>query len=117
MAILPVSPLSPEIALARPEGAAQTRLGPIPNVPDGLAGIGGITRVEIPGTSVITGPGLGGLTAPQFPGFAPGPNVVSSPAGVTPLPEVTPFPTSTPTTSVAAPIPTALPTPTGTALP
>ncbi|HUZ77041.1 MAG TPA: flagellar hook-basal body complex protein FliE [Chloroflexota bacterium] len=116
MPLLPISPLSPALPLMPPEGSTDVGLGPIPNVPDGIPGIGGIGSVELPGLGVITGPANGGsLTslplAPVVtaPASTPAANGLPS---IAPLPEVTPFagapqPTSTP---VPVPLPSAGPT-------
>ena len=127
MALLPIGPLSPALPLLKPGGSSETGLGPIPNVADGIQGIGGIGRVEIPGIGVFT-PGVGGLGMPSIPSLsAPAPALSpipsSTPAagvGAIPGPEVTPFPggmvqpTTTPTPS---PSPEAAPTPFATSAP
>jgi flagellar hook-basal body complex protein FliE len=135
MALLPISPLSPPLPLTQPTGASETGLGPIPNVADGIPGIGGISRVEIPGVGVFS-PGIGGFGMPSIPNLT-GPAGIISPApsgtpvagvGAIPAPEVTPFPgataqpttTPTPTPSAqAGPTPgvTAAPQPTSTPVP
>jgi len=58
MAFFPISPLSPDLALVKPVGSAEAGLGPIPNVGDGIPGIGGIGSVELPGVGILT-PGEG----------------------------------------------------------
>ena len=135
MAFLPISPLSPELPLIKPIGQSEPGLGSIPNVADGIPGIGGISRVEIPGVGVFT-PGVGGFGMPSIPDLnAPAPIVSPVPsstpvAGVSaiPAPEVTPFPgatfqptsTPTPTPSASAaptPLATAAPQPTSTPVP
>src|SRR5579862_3092858 len=119
MPYLPISPLSAELPLSAPSGSSETLLGPIPNVSDGIPGIGGIGSVELPGVGVITSP-PGGFTMPSLPSLsAPAPIVAPAPAstptpggGIAPVPEVTPFPGVT-----ATPTPGATPTATGTPLP
>src|SRR5689334_17654774 len=98
MAYLPISPLSPELNLVKPLGTSETRLGPIPNVADGIPGIGGVGRVELPGVGVFT-PGPGGFGAPSLPNLSapavspvPSSTAVASAPAVMPAPEVTPFP-------------------------
>jgi flagellar hook-basal body complex protein FliE len=127
VAYLPISPLSPELPLTQPGGQSETGLGPIPNVADGIPGIGGIGRVEIPGVGVFT-PGIGGFGVPSAPNLsAPAPVVSPAPSstpagglGALPAPEVTPFPGATPQpTTTPTPGPTAqvAPTPAATAVP
>lgn len=120
MAFLPISPLSPELTLIKPIGSSETRMGPIPNVSDGIPGIGGIGQVELPGVGIFS-PGAPGLGAPSLPDLSAVPAATATPATtVAPAPEVTPFPSSTvqPTTT---PTPTpgvqAAPTPTATIAP
>jgi flagellar hook-basal body complex protein FliE len=134
MAFLPISPLSPELTLVKPVGSSETRLGPIPNVADGIPGIGGVGRVELPGVGVFTPgaglPSLPDLSAPaaaSTPSLAPAPTSTPGPsAAVLPAPEVTPFPgaavqptaTPTPGPQVApSPIATATPAPNSTPVP
>ena len=113
MALLPISPLSPALPLIQPQGQSETGLGPIPNVADGIPGIGGVGRVELPGVGVFT-PGSGGLGMPSIPSLsAPAP-------AVSPAPEVTPFAGATPqptTTPTPGPSPQAAPTPVTSAAP
>lgn len=122
MPAFPISPLSPVLPLAKPSGLSTPDLGPIPNVPDGLLGIGGIGQVELPGVGVFTPGSSGGLTVPPLPGLsqsfpsstqpapliAPAPTATGTPfPSVVPTPEVTPFPNS----SLSQPTPTATPAP------
>src|SRR5581483_5357350 len=101
----------------KPIGSAETRLGPIPNVPDGIPGIGGIGSVEMPGVGVLS-PGVGGLAFPSAPALvqpAPSSTAVPTepPVGAQPAPEVTPFPTTGPQPSATpTPGPAAVPAPT-----
>ncbi len=115
MAFLPISPLSPELTLVKPVGSSETRLGPIPNVADGIPGIGGISRVEIPGVGVLS-PGAG-LGVPSLPNLtAPAPTTAPAPE-VTPFPGASVQPTTTPTPApqvAPAPLTTAAPQVTGT---
>src|SRR5439155_20311913 len=122
MAFLPISPLSPELTLVKPVGASETRLGPIPNVADGIPGLSGIGRVEMPGVGVLSPgaglglPGMPNLSAPG-PSIAPAPTATAGPLSVTlPAPEVTPFPgaNAQPTTT---PVPQVTPAPLSTAAP
>jgi flagellar hook-basal body complex protein FliE len=127
MAFLPISPISPELPLIKPTGQSEAGLGPIPNVADGIPGIGGISRVEIPGVGVFN-PGAGGFGVSSIPNLtAPAPVLSPVPSstavagtGAIPAPEVTPFPgamvqpTSTPTPT---PSPQGVPTPVATAAP
>ncbi|HLG73564.1 MAG TPA: flagellar hook-basal body complex protein FliE [Chloroflexota bacterium] len=139
MAFLPISPLSPDLTLVKPIGASESRLGPIPNVADGIPGIGGIGKVELPGVGVFT-PGWTGLGAPSLPDLS-APAAAASPIssatpvatttpvpGVSPSPEVTPFPnisaqpTTTPTpgtqpSAQVAPTPQVSATPQATSTP
>jgi flagellar hook-basal body complex protein FliE len=131
MALLPVSPLSPALPLAKSGGSSEMGLGAIPNVADGIPGLSGIGKVDIPGVGVFS-PGLGGFGMPSLPNLgapapvvSPAPSVTSVP-GVAPSPEVTPFPgagvqpTTTPTpgaTAQVAPTPFATSTPQPTTTP
>jgi len=103
MAFLPISPLSPDLALVKPVGSAEPGLGPIPNVGDGIPGIGGIGSVELPGVGILT-PGPGGFSQPQAPVLTqPAPSIApaaSLPTSTQP-PEVTPFPQPGPAPSAA----------------
>ncbi len=114
MAFLPISPLSPELTLAQPAGSAETRLGPIPNVSDGLPGLAGIGRVEMPGIGVLSpGSGLGVPSLPHLAGPAPAATATPGPApSALPAPEVTPFPSATAqATATPAPQVTSAPVP------
>jgi flagellar hook-basal body complex protein FliE len=127
VAFLPISPLSPELTLVKPVGNSETRLGPIPNVSDGIPGLGGIGRVELPGVGVFS-PGAGGLGVPSIPNLGmPAPSLSPAPtstpgpvASVLPAPEVTPFPVATAgpaATPAPQPGPRVAPTPATTAAP
>src|SRR5437660_12098581 len=89
MPYLPISPLSPELTLIKPIGNTESPLGPIPNVSDGIPGIGGIGRVEMPGIGVLS-PGTGGFSFPSAP-------VLNEPA-----PSVSAFPSATPASGIGA---------------
>jgi flagellar hook-basal body complex protein FliE len=108
MPALPISPLSPELTLIKPIGSSETRLGPIPNVADGIPGIGGIGSVELPGVGILK---PGDASFPQIPNLLqPAPSATAAPIttavpSLSPAPEVTPFP------GVLAPQPTSTPTP------
>lgn len=111
MAFFPITPVSPDLTLVKPVGSSETRLGPIPNVGDGIPGIGGIGTVEMPGVGVLTAPS-GGFTIPA-PSIAPAPTAVPSASSA---PEVTPFPVAGPAPSAAAssaPAPVTQPAETG----
>ncbi|MHB8621165.1 MAG: flagellar hook-basal body complex protein FliE [Chloroflexota bacterium] len=124
MPLFPIGSLSPSLPLAQPEASAATRLGSIPNIPDGLPGIGGIGQVELPGLGVLPGPaGIqspgslalpGVVTAPSVaPSVSPAPQVTGVPS-IFPTPEVTPFPVGTSVpggTAVPGPVPLPAPTP------
>jgi flagellar hook-basal body complex protein FliE len=118
MAFLPISPLSPELTLAKPAGSAETRLGPIPNVSDGLPGLAGIGRVEMPGIGVLSpGSGLGVPSLPHLAGPAPAATAAPGPSPIAlPAPEVTPFPSAT-ARATATPVPQITPAPMTTASP
>lgn len=117
MAFLPIGPLSPELTLIKPIGSSETRLGPIPNVSDGIPGIGGIGQVELPGVGIFT-PGNAGVGLPSIPDMTSAAPSATAVPSIAPAPEVTPFPTTgvQPTsTPVPAPQPSAQVAPTVTA--
>ena len=88
MPAFPISPLSPELTLVKPIGSSESRLGPIPNVGDGIPGIGGITSVEVPGIGVLK-PGVG--TLPQLPSLSqPAPSTTVAPV-TSPAPRMGPY--------------------------
>jgi flagellar hook-basal body complex protein FliE len=98
MAFFPITPVSPELPLTQTIGASEGGLGPIPNVGDGIPGIGGIGSVELPGIGTLTPSQVSGLTSPQI--TIPSPAVSPAPMSIT-QPEVTPFPIAGPAPSAA----------------